>query len=332
MLYNAATAQSNMPSQEAISLYGGKWVLGYVKKDGLTFNLYESDISSDEIPYFELNDDGTAVGGVSNDSSSMGIWVQSDNGVIVGEDNMIFKDGQLYLETEDLGMLIYEKASDRYTSKKNLSENAFSSFGENLSDFYGTWEPVYIIVNGIKAEITDAKALGYDNFYFILKKDNAACWNYNNQYQETTWSKDKSGISLNQGNLRLKLYGDKLSLTGENIGDMYFDLYFEKTSSITYSEETDEDYIRPEFKEMMDQYEAFFDDYIAFMKKYLSASSNDATTVFGMLQDYLDWLKKYSEVMEDFEDIGDGDLTRAEAFYYAEVSLRIEEKLLSVIY
>ena len=82
----------------------------------------------------------------------------------------------------------------------------------------------------------------------------------------------------------------------------------------------------------MDQYEAFFDDYIAFMKKYMSASSDDPMAMLGMLQDYLDWLEKYSEVMEDFEDVGDSDLTRAETFYYAEVALRIEQKLLSVMY
>lgn len=38
----------------------------------------------------------------------------------------------------------------------------------------------------------------------------------------------------------------------------------------------------------MDQYEEFFDDYIAFMKKYMSASSDDPMSMLGMLQDYLD--------------------------------------------
>ena len=92
-----------------------------------------------------------------------------------------------------------------------------------------------------------------------------------------------------------------------------------------------EDYIRHEFKELMDEYEDFFDEYIAFMEKYKNASYNNPMVALGLLQDYLNWIEKYSKVLEDFKNVGDSDLTRAEAFYYAEVTLRIEEKLIKAI-
>lgn len=314
-------------SEEITSNYCGKWVLNYIQKDGLTIDLCESDISSDDIPYIMLNDDGTAVIKIANETSPPGKWTQNENGITLEGCEIVIKDGQLFMETEDFGMLIFVKSSDRSSKKKNISEDTSSSFGENLSDFYGTWEPVSLIYKGYKAEITDAEAAGFDNIYIIFKKDGVACINYKEQYQETTWTKNKSGIILEQGNQQMKLCGDKLCIETDN-GYKY---YLAKTSSITYPAETDEDYIRPEFKELMDQYEAFFDDYIAFMQKYANASSDDPMAVLGMLQDYLDWLEKYSEVMEDFENVGSSDMTRAESFYYAEVALRIEEKLLKVI-
>lgn len=107
----------------------------------------------------------------------------------------------------------------------------------------------------------------------------------------------------------------------------------EPTSSAETSEPpTDEpvnpvDGIRPEFKEAMDSYEAFFDEYIAFMEKY--ANTTDPT---AMLSDYMDFMTRYIEAMEALEAINEDDLSSAELAYYLEVMTRINQKLLSAAY
>lgn len=79
------------------------------------------------------------------------------------------------------------------------------------------------------------------------------------------------------------------------------------------------------FKETMDSYEAFFDEYVEFMKKY--SESND---VMSMLTDYTDYLSKYADVMKKLNSIDESKLSAADAAYYTEVSARISKKLLEV--
>lgn len=84
--------------------------------------------------------------------------------------------------------------------------------------------------------------------------------------------------------------------------------------------------IRPEFKEMMDSYEAFFDEYIAFMAKYKEA---DGTAALSMLSDLSDYMAKYTDYMSKLDAIDQDDLSPEEALYYLEVSTRIMQKLSS---
>jgi len=80
--------------------------------------------------------------------------------------------------------------------------------------------------------------------------------------------------------------------------------------------------IRPEIKEAIDAYEAFIDEYIAFMKKY-SDSGND----ISMLVDYMSFVSKletYSNKMDALEK----DLNDAELIYFYEVVNRCNLKLL----
>lgn len=89
---------------------------------------------------------------------------------------------------------------------------------------------------------------------------------------------------------------------------------------------SESDTIRPEFKEAMDSYEAFFDEYSAFMKKYQSSSNS-----FEMLADYMDYLTRYTETMEKLDAIGESDLSTEELAYYTEVTARISTKLMQSI-
>lgn len=84
--------------------------------------------------------------------------------------------------------------------------------------------------------------------------------------------------------------------------------------------------MRPEFKEAMDSYEAFFDEYCAFMEKYIASDGSDVS----LLLDYANYMSKYAEMMADFEAWEDEEMNDAETAYYIQVQTRINEKLLEV--
>lgn len=85
--------------------------------------------------------------------------------------------------------------------------------------------------------------------------------------------------------------------------------------------------VTPDFKKAMDSYEAFFDKYVKFMKKYKNADSDD---MLSMANDYADYMKKYTETMKAMNEINEDELSTADALYYAEVNARISAKLLEV--
>lgn len=102
----------------------------------------------------------------------------------------------------------------------------------------------------------------------------------------------------------------------------------EETEDIKATEEvTDNNTVSPEFKDTMDTYEEFFDEYIAFMQKYMNAGADD---LLSMMNDYNKYLSKYSETMNKMDSINEDELTNADRLYYIEVTSRINEKLLKV--
>ena len=83
--------------------------------------------------------------------------------------------------------------------------------------------------------------------------------------------------------------------------------------------------IRPEFKETMDRYEVFFNEYVSFMQKY-----NESDDALSMMTDYSDFLERYTEAMEQLSEIESQEISNEELAYYTEVMLRINQKLLEV--
>ena len=81
--------------------------------------------------------------------------------------------------------------------------------------------------------------------------------------------------------------------------------------------------VSPEFKATMDSYEAFFDEYIAFMKAMSDDPNNTA-----MLLKYASMMMQYTETMEKLDAIDERTLSPADDAYYIEVMARIEVKLL----
>lgn len=86
------------------------------------------------------------------------------------------------------------------------------------------------------------------------------------------------------------------------------------------------DGMRPEFKQAMDSYEAFMNEYCDFMKKYEESDGTD----LGLLADYTEYMSKYAKVVEDFEAWDSEEMNMAETAYYLDVQTRISKKLLEV--
>lgn len=87
------------------------------------------------------------------------------------------------------------------------------------------------------------------------------------------------------------------------------------------------DGMRPEFKEAMDSYEKFMNDYCDFMKKYANSNGSDLT----LLADYADYMSKYSQFVSDFEKWdSDTEMNNKETLYYIDVQTRINKKLIEV--
>lgn len=83
--------------------------------------------------------------------------------------------------------------------------------------------------------------------------------------------------------------------------------------------------LRPEFKEAMDSYEAFYDEYCDFMMKY-----QENPTDLTLLMEYSKMLIKLAEMDAAFEKWESDDLSTEELAYYLDVSNRVAKKLLDV--
>ncbi len=83
--------------------------------------------------------------------------------------------------------------------------------------------------------------------------------------------------------------------------------------------------MRPEFKQAMDSYESFIDEYCEFMIEYREENES-----LNLLDDYLEYVDKYAEAVENFEKVGDEELNTAEKNYYAKVLSRTSKKLLDL--
>ena len=80
--------------------------------------------------------------------------------------------------------------------------------------------------------------------------------------------------------------------------------------------------LRSDFKEAMDSYEKFIDEYVAFMKKY-KANPGD----ISLLADYTSFISRLTDVTEKFDKWESSGLSDAELTYYLEVQSRASKKL-----
>ena len=85
--------------------------------------------------------------------------------------------------------------------------------------------------------------------------------------------------------------------------------------------------VTPSFKETMDSYEAFFDEYVSFMNRYMANPTD-----MSLMMDYLSFMTKYTDYMDAIDSMDEDEMSDADLAYYLEVTARIESKLLQVAF
>lgn len=183
-------------------------------------------------------------------------------------------------------------------------------------------------------------------FWVIILQENGTNYNYNSfagpkaDTGYSKWSNTSDGVKLESG-LTLS-YKDNmlwLDMTSANLPG-YF-LCFEKTSSsqeipvVSVSESPSEptsesdsqlvDGMRPEFKEAMDSYEAFYNEYCEVLMKYMENPID-----MSILTKYMELMTQLVDMDEKFKAWESDELNNTELKYYLEVSNRIAQKLVDI--
>lgn len=97
------------------------------------------------------------------------------------------------------------------------------------------------------------------------------------------------------------------------------------TEAPTQPETTAHTGIRPEFKEAMDSYEAFYNEYFDFMEEYYRNPTN-----LSLLGKYASMLAKAEEVDRAFEAWDEGEMSNEELKYYLDVINRVQKRMIDL--
>ena len=230
---------------------------------------------------------------------------------------------------------------------------------ETVLSYPGTWKLDYILMGNSEVTQAELEAAGNElaNTQLILKDGGKAYMVIGPQNGFLDWSETTSGIQLasyelpfQNGCLSLKV-DDKNIVFFQKVSDsQLIESADESTASTSDSSTSDEPAadeteptpstdetvpetteslvvgMRPEFKEAMDTYEAFYNEYCDFLGKYAQNPTD-----FSLLGQYAGMLSKAGEMDAAFKKWDEGNLNSAELQYYLEVNSRVLQKLAGVM-
>lgn len=255
-------------------------------------------------------------------------------------------------------MLLSLVACGNTTSKLESDEADSSEAGnsqvqENEDWFTGTWNISSVEIDGSTFTIDEIEAMGdtsLSDFQIVIKDGGKAYVYSNGEGTLVDWKATESGISIGirectfdeSKQLNLEINGNKLILSktsdDQSITSPSDGKETDESKELSNDSELDSEStlsekntpaktegLRPEFKEAMDSYEAFYDDYCDFMKEYEENPSD-----LKMLTEYTKMMEQLTEMNEKFDAWQDEDLNDEELEYYIDVNTRITKKLLEV--
>ena len=179
--------------------------------------------------------------------------------------------------------------------------------------------------------IYDAKDSVQYSTWSDARSDSYSWWSDAREEVYESWSDTRSDLYDVYSDVRSECYSGDLTQAFEELQKFNSKLTAQTEENINSTENSSEEIssngIRQEFKDAMDSYEAFFDEYIAFMNKYNESDTDD---MLEMMNDYTSYMTQYAETMEKLESVDTDELTAEEALYYTEVFSRITSKLLEI--
>lgn len=246
-----------------------------------------------------------------------------------------------------------DKANDeKYDDLEEMYDVVYDDAGEDIYDeFYdGVLEDIYdVYYDGILDEAYDT--VEYEE-WSNARSEEYENWSDTRSDTYELWSDFRSEVYEFWSDLRSEFWDDDLDSAKDKIQDFQNDIVElkeeggakekeseqpEKNSEANIEKEdsqsdkkkdnseVDTEEMRPEFKEAMDSYEAFYDEYCEFMKKY-----NANPTDTELISSYGDIMTEMVEMTEKFEAWEENALNTAELKYYIEVNNRVAQKLVDV--
>lgn len=239
---------------------------------------------------------------------------------------------------------------DKYTDFEKLYDCIYDDAGDDIYDeiYDGILDDIYDdFYDGILDDAYD-NGVPY-NEWADARSDEYDWWSDARSDVYDEWSDFRSDIYDFWSDMRSELWDDDIERAEEKIVDFQEDIEKLKSkdsqnnaqtsngekSNTTTSEDTENkevdtnvelvDGMRPEFKEAMDSYEAFYDEYCDIMNKYAENPSD-----IELLTSYANILTKAAEMSEKFEAWKDNEINDVELKYYLDVNNRVTKKLLDL--
>lgn len=238
-------------------------------------------------------------------------------------------------------------SSDTYDELEKVYDLIYDDMGDDIYNriYDGVLEDLYDAF--YDGALDDSDAAPYSD-WSKTRSNEYKTWSSARSDTYKQWSRFRSDVYKFWSRLRSDVYKGKEDRALKKIADFRADAekQLEKLTSDTSNttpistqplssaeavtaetsvEESKSAALSPEFKETMDSYEAFFDEYVAFIKEY--SKNPSSLTLLGK---YASFLQKYTETMAALDKIDESELSFADAAYYTEVMLRISQKLLAV--
>lgn len=244
---------------------------------------------------------------------------------------------------------------DKYDDFDELYDSIYEDAGDEIYDgiYDGILDDMYDdFYDGILDDAYDDTP--YDE-WSDARSNEYEWWSDTRSDVYEEWSDFRSDVYEFWSDMRSELWSDDIEKAEENIADFQEDIEKlksneepsdsddeqsessetpseepENTASIEQPEESNSseelvDGMRPDFKQAMDSYEAFYDEYCDFMKEYA-----DNPTDLELLAEYADMMSKAADMTEKFEAWDEDEMNNEELNYYLDVNNRVMQKLLEV--
>ncbi len=235
---------------------------------------------------------------------------------------------------------------DKYDELEELYDHIYEDAGDEIFDeiYDGVMSEMFdTFYDGILDEKDDS--ISYKD-WSDTRSDEYKLWSDTRSDVYDEWSDYRSDVYDFWSDLRGDVWSDDIESANEEIADFRKDTEklkkdSEQTSdnqpsaqAVSETEAAEEeapaenlvDGMRPEFKEALDSYEAFFTEYCEFIKKF-----NENPSDLSLLEEYTEYLEQYSETMDKLSALDNGEMNDAETKYYLEVTNRINKMLLDAV-